>query len=119
VYDAEGNPSPEFPEQVVGTWTCYGTFTEVPQPASTGPLLVSTQIYDLGDSPGGDTIVSVGWELADVGVPVDRAIFGGTGTHGSTDGLQTQTLLGYNNAESVIGDVPVLGVALSVEMFTG
>ena len=28
VYDEAGMPSPEFPEAVLGTWTCYGIFTE-------------------------------------------------------------------------------------------
>ena len=100
-------------------WTCYGTFTEVALPASTGPLLISTQLYDLGDSPGADTVVTSGWELADVGVAVSRAITGGTGKHGGATGIQTQTLLGYNNAETVIGDVPAFGVVLSVELVTG
>jgi hypothetical protein len=118
VYDEQGNPAPEFPDQVVGMWTCYGTFTEVAQPASTGPLLVSTQYYDLGDGPGADMFVTSGWELADVGVPVSRAITGGTGKHAGASGVQTQALLGYNNAETVLGDVPAFGVALSVELVT-
>jgi hypothetical protein len=117
VYDAEGNPAPEFPDQVVGTWTCYGTFTGDATTTS-GPLLVSTQYYDLGDGPGADMIVTSGWELADVGVPVSRAIIGGTGDHASASGIQTQTLLGINNGDTVIGDAPVAGVGLSVELVT-
>jgi hypothetical protein len=117
VYDAEGNPAPEFPDQVVGTWTCYGTFVGDATTTS-GPLVVTTQYYDLGDGYGADMIVTTGWELADVGVPVDRAIIGGTGDHASASGIQTQTLLGFNNGSTVIGDAPVAGVGLSVELVT-
>jgi hypothetical protein len=84
----------------------------------TGPVLVSTRIYDLGDSPGADSVVSTGWELADIGVPVSRAITGGTSDHAGATGVQTQTLLGFNNAETVIGEAPVFGVGLSVELVT-
>lgn len=117
MYDAEGVPSPEFPDAVVGMWTCYGTFT-ADGTATSGPLVVSTQSYDFGDSPGADTIVSNGWELADVGVAVDRAIVGGTGDYRGARGRQTQTLLGYNNAETMVDDAPVVGVVLSVELVT-
>jgi hypothetical protein len=113
VYDPEGNPAPAFPDQVVGTWTCYGTFTGDATTTS-GPLLVSTQFYDLGDSPGADTIATSGWELADVGVPASRAITSGTGEHGGASGVQTQTILGVDNGETVIGDAPAFGVALRV-----
>jgi len=117
VYDAEGNPSPEFPDQVVGTWTCYGTFTGNARTTS-GTLLVSTQFYDLGDGPGADMVVTSGWELADIGVPVSRAIIGGTGEHAGASGVQTQTLLGFNNGDTVIDDAPAAGVALSVDLVT-
>jgi hypothetical protein len=116
VYDAAGNPSPEFPDEVIGTWTCYGSFTEDAETASTGPLLLSTQMYDMGESPGADTILSSGWELADIGVPVSRAITGGTGDHAGATGVQTQTLLGFNNTETIVGDAPAFGVGLHVEL---
>jgi hypothetical protein len=118
VYDADGVPSPEFPDEVIGSWTCYGTFTE-DATTTTGPLLVSTQLYDLGDGPGADSVVTTGWELADVGVPVTRAITGGTGEHAGATGVQTQTLLGFNNAETMIDDKSAVGVGLSVELTTG
>ena len=117
VYDDAGVPAPEFPDAVVGMWTCYGTFT-ADGTATSGPLLVSTQSYDLGDDPGADAILTSGWELADVDVPVTRAIIGGTGDHASASGVQTQTLLGFNNTETMVGDAPVFGVVLSVELVT-
>jgi hypothetical protein len=118
VYDAEGVPSPEFPDAVVGMWTCYGTTLEEGAVTS-GPNVASTQLYELGETPGADTVVSTGVELADVGVPIQRAITGGTGEHAGANGVQTQTVLGFNNAETMVGDKPVVGVVLSVELVTG
>jgi hypothetical protein len=47
-----------------------------------------------------------------------RAITGGTGEHTGASGVQTQTILGFNNGETVIGDTPAFGVALRVELVT-
>jgi hypothetical protein len=116
VYDAQGNPSPEFPERMIGTWTCYGTHTEDAATTTSGPLVVTTQIYDLGDSVGDDTIVTSGFELADVGVEVTRAIIGGTGQSSDANGSHTQTLLGLNNPDLVVDGRPLFGVTLSVQL---
>ena len=118
VYDDEGNPSPEFPGRLIGTWTCYGTHTADAATTTTGPLVVTTQVYDFGDTVGEQMVVTNGFELADVGVPVDRAIVGGTGRHANRGGTQTQTLLGLNNPDLVIDGVPLFGVSLSVELET-
>jgi hypothetical protein len=117
VYDADGVPSPEFPDKVVGMWTCYGTTLEEGAVTS-GPNVASTQLYELGESPGADTVVSIGLELADVAVPIQRAITGGTGEHAGANGVLTQTLLGFNNAETMVGDTPAVGVVLRVELVT-
>ena len=118
VYDDEGNPTPEFPDRLIGTWTCYGTHTADAAATTAGPLVVTTQIYDFGDTVGEHMVVSNGFELADVGVPVERAIVGGTGRHATTGGTQTQTLLGLNNPDLVLDGVPLFGVSLSVELET-
>jgi hypothetical protein len=117
VYDAAGVPSPEFPDKVVGMWTCYGTTLEEGAVTS-GPNVASTQLYELGAAPGADTVVSIGLELADIGVPIQRAITGGTGEHAGASGVQSQTLVGFNNAETMVGDRPAAGVALRVELRT-
>ena len=77
---------------------------------------MTTQVFDLGTAPGEDTIVTSGFELIDVDVPVQRAIVGGTGDYGGVEGVETQTLLGLNNPELVIDGVPYFGVSLAVEL---
>jgi hypothetical protein len=116
VYDDAGTPSPEFPDRLLGSWTCYCTHTADAATTVSGPLIVTTQVFDLGAAPGEDTIVTSGFELIDVDVPVQRAIVGGTGNYGGVDGIETQTLLGLNNPDLVIDVVPYFGVALSVEL---
>ena len=118
VYDDEGKPTPEFPERLIGTWTCYGTHTADAATTTTGPLVVTTQVYDFGDTVGEQMVVTNGFELADVGVPVHRAIVGATGRHATAGGTQTQTLLGLNNPDLVVDGVPLFGVSLSVELET-
>ena len=76
---------------------------------------MTTQVFDLA-APGEDPIVTSGFELIDVDVPVQRAIVGGTGNYGGVDGVETQTLLGLNNPDLVIDGVSYFGVALSVEL---
>ena len=117
IYDEQGNPTPEFPDRVIGIWTCYGTHTEDAATATTGAVVVTTQVFDLGKAVVGDhTVVSNGHELIDVGVPVQRAIVGGTGRYNDAGGTQTQTLLGLNNPDLVLDGVPLFGVSLSVQL---
>ena len=101
---------------MIGTWTCYGTHLEDAATTTTGALVVSTQVYDLGGRVGEHSIVTSGFELADIGVKVDRAITGGTGSSRSAGGTQTQTLLGLNNPDLVMNGVPLFGVTLSVKL---
>jgi hypothetical protein len=93
--------SPEFPDKVIGEWTCRGWFVGDGAHATTGPMVVTTQIYNFGDVPGAQTLVSDGYELADVGVVVERAITGGTGSYAGTEGVVNQTFLGFNASEGV------------------
>lgn len=99
--------TPEFPDQVIGSWTCYGTFIGDAAHATSGPWVVTTQIYNFGSSLGNQTLVTDGFELADVGVPIERAITGGTGDFANARGEGEQTFLGFNANE---------GVSLSVEL---
>ena len=93
--------SAEFPDQVIGTWLCYGTFIGDAAHATTGAWVATTQIYDFGDELGSQTIVTDGYELADVGVPIKRAITGGTGEYADARGEGEQIFLGFNASEGV------------------
>lgn len=90
--------TPEFPELVIGTWTCRGWFVGDGFATLTGPFVVTTQIYDFDpDVPGSNTVVSEGLELVDLNVPFLRAVTGGTGPNrGVFAGHVSQTGVGVN-----------------------
>ncbi|MFQ5520315.1 MAG: hypothetical protein ACE5FK_02855 [Candidatus Methylomirabilia bacterium] len=91
------NGEPEFPELVIGKWTCKGWFIGDGIATESGPFVVTTQIYDLDpDHPGAKTLVSEGIELIDQNVPFKRAVTGGTGTFKSSGGQVTQKSVGVN-----------------------
>ncbi len=89
--------SPEFPDQVIGTWYCRGWHLQDADAVS-GPVVATTQIFDLdADNPGRKTLVTEGIELADFGVPFSRAITGGTGPrYRKARGTSTQTYVDFN-----------------------
>lgn len=87
--------SPEFPDQVLGTWTCRGWFIGDGAHTTTGAWVVTTQIYGFADA----ILVTDGYELADIDVPGERAITGGTGAYASVSGEGEQFLLGFNATE--------------------
>ncbi len=93
--------SPEFPEKVIGEWTCRGWFVGEGAHATTGPMVISTQLYNIGPELGNETFVTEGYELADVGVVIERAITGGTGEYVGAKGEMKQTFLGFNASEGV------------------
>jgi hypothetical protein len=92
---------PEFPDKVLGEWTCWGSHVGDGAKTKTGPIVVTTQLYRLGKQAGDRTVVTEGYELADVGVPVKRAITGGTGRFRSAGGEQVQRLLGFGASNGV------------------
>jgi hypothetical protein len=106
--DEDGKP--EFPDKVLGEWTCWGSHVGDGAHTQTGPIVVTTQLFQIGDRPGETTIVTEGYELADIGVPVRRAISGGTGRYSSAGGEQVQRFLGFGATNGV-----KLRVALRVE----
>ena len=93
--------SPEYPEKLIGEWICQGYMINDAGHATGGVWVVSTQFFQLGDEPGAQTIVTQGYELADVGVAIARAITGGTGEFKMARGEATQTMLGLNASEGV------------------
>lgn len=103
------NGSPEFPEKVIGEWTCRGYFIGNGFETVSGPVVITTQHYDFYKQRGyaenkrstAQNLVSEGYELIDVGVPAKRAITGGTGRFRRASGEASQVLLGMNANEGV------------------
>ncbi len=90
------NGDPEFPNLVIGRWTCRGWFVAQGAATKTGPMVITHQLYDLGRRPGELTLCTDGVELADVNVPVLRAVTGGTGRYVNAGGQTEQVFLGTN-----------------------
>ena len=93
--------SPEFPELVIGEWICQGYMINDAGHATEGVWVFSTQFFQFSDEPGAETITTTGYELADVGEAISRAITGGTGKYNDARGESQQTLLGLNASEGV------------------
>lgn len=93
--------SPEFPDQVLGEWTCRGWFIGDGAHTTTGPWVITTQVYNFGSEAGAAILVTEGSEIADLNVPIARAISGGTGPYTGASGAGAQTLLGFNATEGV------------------
>lgn len=93
--------SPEFPDQVLGEWICRGWFVGEGMRTTTGTMVVTSQLYTFGETPGEAMLSSDGYELVDVGVEISRAITGGTGPFAGASGESRQVLLGLNATEGV------------------
>ena len=92
---------PEFPDKVIGTWTCRGWFVGDGAATKSGPMVITTQVYAFDEAHGNGILVTEGYELADVEKAVARAITGGTGPFKLARGDGQQTLLGLNATEGV------------------
>jgi hypothetical protein len=110
--DAEGkcngvnaDGSPEFPDKLVGEWICEGYMINDAGHATGGVWVFSTQFFQLGETSGAETVVTTGYELADAGVAISRAITGGTGAFKDARGDGEQTLLGLNATDGVTARV--------------
>ena len=90
--------SAQFPEKVIGRWTCFGWHTQDAATAVEGEAVVTTQIYSFNDTPGKVTFVSDGFELPFfVFDSIKRAVTGGTGPLSSVRGEVKQRFLGFPN----------------------
>ena len=92
---------PAFPDKVLGEWTCYGTHLGKGAKTEKGPWVITTQLFSIGEHPGERTLVTAGYELPEVGVPIKRAITGGTGRYRSAEGEQVQRMLGFSSTNAV------------------
>ena len=88
--------SPEFPDKVLGEWSCWGYHIGDGAHTLTGPGVITNQVFSFGDTPGAKTIASIGYELVDFNVPVSRAIIGGSGDYRIARGEQVQEVLGFD-----------------------
>lgn len=93
--------TPKYADKVLGEWTCRGWFVGEGAHAKKGPMVVTTQLYSFGKELGKKMIVTDGYELADIGVAISRAIVGGTGEYMGIKGELKQTFLGFNATEGV------------------
>ena len=114
--DSNGvNPdgSPEFPDKVIGEWSCRGYFIADGAHTTEGSWVFTTQLFAFGDDAdsGAETIVVTGYEGAEVGEIVTGAITGGTGRYATARGEADQELLGLNNPE-----LATMGINKTVEL---
>ncbi|MDH3463636.1 MAG: hypothetical protein OEM32_08440, partial [Acidimicrobiia bacterium] len=94
--------SPEFPDSVLGEWTCYGYFVGDGAHTENGPWVVTTQVFEFSsDLVGGQTIVTVGSETPAGAGTALRAVVGGTGRFSRISGEVAQVTLGHNLSEGV------------------
>jgi hypothetical protein len=93
--------SPEFPDRVLGEWTCRGWHVGDGAHTETGPWVVTTQLYNFGREWGDATLITDGYSLADVDVAIERAVTGGTGRYAGARGEQRETMLGFNASNGI------------------
>ncbi len=85
--------SPEFPDKVLGEWSCRGWFVGDAAHVTEGAMAITTQIYQFGEEYGNLMLISEGYEVFN-GKPFQRAITGGTGPYHNARGTVTQSILG-------------------------
>jgi hypothetical protein len=93
--------SPEFPDKVIGEWTCYGWMIGDGGHTTTGEWVISTQVFKFGEEYDNAILVTDGFELVDFNVPIARALTSGTGVFKNVAGEQSQTLLGFTEQMGV------------------
>jgi len=93
--------SPQYPDKVIGEWSCQGYFIADGAHTTEGSWVFTTQLFAFGDDAdaGQETVVVTGYEGAEVGEIVSGAITGGTGKYSTARGEAAQELLGFNNPE--------------------
>jgi hypothetical protein len=93
--------TPEFPDKVIGEWSCSGYFIADGAHTTEGSWVYTTQLFAFVDDAdnGAETIVVTGYESGVPGDTVAGAITGGTGRYLAVRGEARQTFLGMNNPE--------------------
>jgi hypothetical protein len=86
--------SPAFPDIVIGSWTCDGYFVGQGMRTKAGTFVISRQVFVFED---GDVLVAEGPERVDPGLPVARAVTGGTGDYAGAGPDMVQVMLGMTD----------------------
>lgn len=90
--------SPQFPDKLIGTWTCFGWHVADAATATSGASVVTTQIYEFSGTPGEVSFVTDGFELVfGDSTPISRAVTGGTGPLSHVRGRLKESFLGFAN----------------------
>jgi hypothetical protein len=92
--------SPEFPDQVLGQWSCWGWYAGSAAPAG-APRWVTTHLLNFGGDWGTATLVSEGYSIDEAEVALERALVGGTGPFDGARGVQRETNLGFNATNGI------------------
>lgn len=95
------NGEPEFPDLVIGEWTCRGWHVGDGGHTVEGYWVVTTQTFRLNEDYDNAIIITDGFETPELNTTVARAIIGGTGQFSSASGEQIQELLGLTEFFSV------------------
>jgi len=85
----------QFPDKVIGTWTCSGWFVGDGAKTKSGQWVMTRQIYDFGER-GDDILITQGPEYIEKDNPYQRIVTGGTGAYDAFDGRVEQTMLGFH-----------------------
>jgi hypothetical protein len=92
--------SPEFPDKVLGQWTCYGWWVGAGERSETAPW-VSTHVFNFGGEPGKAMLLTTGYDVDDLVISIDRAVTGGSGPYEGARGVQAEVNLGYNATNGI------------------
>jgi hypothetical protein len=92
--------SPEFPDKVLGQWSCWGWRLSGSDHAQS-PSWLTSHLFNFGDQWGEATLLSEGYSIDDLGVPLNRVVIGGTGPYAGASGVQAETNLGFNATDGM------------------
>lgn len=93
--------SPEFPDAVIGHWTCYGSFINDGAQTTDEAWVVTSQIFELEDGQ----IVTQGFELPPGAGEAVRSVTGGTERYANVRGQSVQVTEGFNPTEGVVATI--------------
>ena len=97
----DGLPADSTPDVTQGYLYPVGTLSNGNGvPDRTAPW-VTTHLFNFGETWGEATLVSEGYSIDDLGIPLDQAIVGGTGPYTEARGVQRKTNLGFNATDGM------------------